>query len=119
MKRVPPPKKPASSKVDWPRLESALGIAYPPSFEDFVKTYGGSVWFDNISPFYTTAKTDADVRSFLKRVSANLAPLEDNMYGKNFAKLDLALYPSEGGLFPFLVDYSGSLFCWGTKEADP
>ena len=119
VKRMPPPTDPPYADVDWSRLEEAVGLTYPASFKDYIRVYGGCVWLDNVSPFYTEAKTDAEVKEFLKRVKANLKPLENNVYDQHFSKLDIPLYPVEGGLFPFMLDYSSNLFCWRTEQKAP
>ena len=116
---MPPPAEPRLSNVDWDRLEALVGIAYPVSFRDFVHTYGASVWFDNVSPLYCEAQSDKEAREFLKSVERNLSPLKGNMYDERFNVLQLPLYPDEGGLFPFMVDYSSNLFCWQTAPASP
>jgi hypothetical protein len=119
VKKIPPPPDPRFRDVDWASLESAVGLSYPPSFKEFIGVYGGSVWFDNICPFYTEAKTDKEVKDFLRSVRENLKTLEGNLYDEHFTKVEMPLYPEEGGLFPFMVDYSSNLFCWETERKDP
>ena len=63
-KRFPPPSNPRYADVDWTRLESAVGLTYPSSFKEFVATYGGSIWFDNVAPLYCTPKVE-DPEAFL------------------------------------------------------
>jgi hypothetical protein len=41
------------------------------------------------------------------------------MYDDKFDRMKLPLYPDVGGLFPFMIDYSGSLYCWRTERNDP
>jgi hypothetical protein len=31
----------------------------------------------------------------------------------------MPLYPTENGLFPFMIDYGGNLFCWQTDRNSP
>lgn len=119
MGKMPPPITPPDADVDWERLESAISLTYPASFKEFIGVYGSSVWCDHLSPFYSTAKTDGDVKKFLKSVKAKLKPLESNIYDEHFNKLDFPLYPAEEGLFPFMIDYSSSLYCWQTEKDDP
>ena len=118
-KRIHPPKAPKDIDVDWKALESHVKLTYPDSFKDFTATYGGSVWFDNVSPFYTEAQSDEQIRKFLNSVKAKLKPLVGNMYDERFRAITRPLYPESDGLFPFMIDYGGGLFCWQTEGANP
>ena len=62
MGKMPPPTDPRHRMSIWSRLESAVGITYPTSFKEFVEVYGGSVWFDNVCPFFSEATTDDEVK---------------------------------------------------------
>lgn len=118
-KKMPPPSDPPNRQVDWARLEAGIRLSYPDSFKEFVGVYGSSVWCEHVTPVYSTAKTDAEVRSFLRLVKDKLKPLKSNMYSEKFEAEDVPLYPDTGGLFPFMIDYSSSLYCWRTKQEDP
>jgi len=119
IKRISPPTNPRFSNVDWARLEKGIKLPYPPSFKEFVKVYGGSIWFDNLSLLYTEAKSATEVIKFVKSVSDTLRCLQSNMYDASFQRVDLPLYPSEGGLFPFISDYGGGIGCWKADHGDP
>lgn len=119
VRKMPPPEKPPGGKVNWDRLESAVGLAYPTSFKEFVAVYGWSVWFDNFSPFFYEAKTAADAKKFLQSVRKRLKWLDGNMYDEAFRPASVPLFPAAGGLFPFAMDYSGDQYLWRTERSDP
>jgi hypothetical protein len=116
---MPPPANLLHADVHWPKVENAVGLTYPSSFKEYVATYGACVWFDNFSPFYDLGLSDANLVEFVKRIKKKLKWLVDNIYDERFNQLDIPLYPSEGGLFPFAIDYSSNLFCWRTEHSDP
>jgi len=118
-KAMPPPASPRFQAVNWKRLEEAVDLTYPLSFKDFVAVYGASVWFDNLSPLYTEAKTVASAKHFRKQVTDNLAPLHNGVFDDKLKPLNLPVYPEKGGLFPFLVDYGGGMCCWWTERRKP
>ena len=65
------------------------------------------------------AKSDVEVKTFLGFVKKRLKWLEDNTYDEQFHKIEVPpLYPEQGGLFPFLMDDDGHLFCWRTEQKD-
>jgi hypothetical protein len=119
MQRIPPPTNVPDRDVDWSRLEAAVNLTYPVSFKDFIGVYGRCVWFDHICPLFTTARSDADLKQFRQSVDAKLKPVKANTRDKRFKKIDVSVYPSQGGLFPFMVDYSSSLYCWQTDQSNP
>ena len=100
-------------------MEKAVEIQYPASFKEFVGLYGGSVWFDNVVPIFIEAKSDAEVKDYLRSVDDNLKPLQNKVFDEKLRPIKVPIYPEKGGLFPFLVDYSSNLFCWETKDEDP
>lgn len=116
---MPPPKKARGKKTDWERLESALGLTYPKAFKEYVAVYGGSVWFDNLSPYYSEAKSTREIKVFIRHLQKRLKDLNGNMYDNNWQEVDLPLWPNVGGLFPFMIDYSGCQYLWATKSGDP
>jgi len=117
--KMPPPARPRFRDVDWGRLEAAVGLTYPVSFKEFIGVYGGCVWCDAFSPFYSQARTTADAKDFLNSVKEKLIALQSNMYDGDSNKIEIPLYPTTGGLFPFMIDYSSSLYCWRTDRKDP
>lgn len=120
MSIMEPPSKPRDCNVDWERLEGAVGMRYPAHFKEFVGVYGGSVWCDHVCPLYSTANSAAEVKRFIRTVKDNLTPLHDNMYTiKPFKRIEVPLFPDKGGLFPFMVDYSSSLYCWKAVSDNP
>ena len=119
VEKIPPPKKPRFSNVNWDRLEKALGLTYPSSFKDFIDVYGGSVWFDNVCPFFSEARTEKEAKDFVQSVKKKLAPLKGNTFDESFNAIEIPLSPADNGLFPFLIDYSGNLFCWQTDQNSP
>jgi hypothetical protein len=119
MKVVSPLKGQRHTKVNWGRLEECVGLTYPQSFKDFVSVYGSSHWFDKLLPFYSTARTVRLVREYENSVRAKLKWLDGHMRDAKFNKLDLPLYPEEGGLFPFMADIDGPLYCWLTESKNP
>ena len=119
-KLVPPPADPPFRAVDWVRLEAGLGVTYPTSFKEFVGVYGGCVWFDRLGPFYSPAKTRADVTRFGRAVRRRLEYLEGNLYDEHYRPIDLPLYPEPGGLFPFMMDrHTSAQYFWRTGRGDP
>jgi hypothetical protein len=117
MKRMPPPADPPMSRVDWKRLEAAIQISYPTSFKEFIGAYGGSVWCDNFSPFCSEAKSDRAINSYLQTVNDKIGTLRSmTMYDADANEIHLPLYPEPGGLFPFMIDYSSSIYCWKTDR---
>ena len=119
MDLMPPPKNLRFARVQWERLENAIGMAYPSSFKEFIGVYGGSVWFDNLSPFYTEAKSDGEVKKFLKSVEEKLKRLRGNTYDEDYNCLELPLFPEKGGLLPFMIDYAGNLYNWLSVQENP
>jgi hypothetical protein len=119
MKLMLPLKGQRHTKVNWDRLEEHVGLPYPESFKDFVGVYGSSHWFDKLLPFYSMAATDRQVQDYLKSVRKKLKWFVGNMYDQSYNRLDLPLYPEEGGLFPFMADIDGPEYCWLTKFEDP
>lgn len=118
-KLLPPPKGQRQTKVNWTRLEKHVGLTYPDSFKEYVGVYGSARWFDKFLPFYDTAQTTKEVQAFLKSVWGKLSYLVGNIYDANFTPLEVPLYPEVGGLFPFMADIDGPLYCWLTKNKDP
>jgi len=116
LKKMPPPRRLRDSDVDWHRLEATVGLGYPSSFKEFIGAYGACRWFDHASPYYSTAKTDAEAKKFVRRVMEVLKPLMNRMRDENGDEVRMALYPEEGGLLPFMVDYGGSVYCWKTDR---
>jgi SMI1 / KNR4 family (SUKH-1) len=119
MKVMPPLKGQRHTKVNWDRLEEHVGLTYPDSFKDFVSVYGSSHWFDKLLPFYSTARTVRFAEEYVKSVREKLKWLVGNMYDAKYNKWDLPLYPEDGGLFPFLADIDGPLYCWLTESKNP
>jgi hypothetical protein len=121
MEAMPPPRRPRSTKVQWPKLEERVGLRFPESFKEYVAVYGGSIWFDNWSPLYVTAKTTDEINGYLRTVSEYTSHMKGRMvkWGKFSEKLDLPLYPEKGGLLPFMIDYSGGMYSWKTAGSDP
>ena len=116
---MPPPEAPNHREVDWPLLEEHVGLEYPRGFKEFVKVYGSCHWFDKLIPFYACPRTAAEARRFVSRVCKNLKFLEGNMYDEEYRRIDLPLYPRPGGLFPFMADIDGPLYCWLTEDEEP
>lgn len=116
MKRMPPLPKQRHTVVNWDLLEEHVGLRYPDSFKDFVSVYGSSHWFDKLMPFYSVAETVRQVKDYLKSVRQTLKWLVGNMFDAEFNKWELPLYPKEGGLFPFMGDIDGPIYCWLTES---
>lgn len=117
---LPPPKEVPNQIVDWDKLEKTVGLIYPNSYKEFIAVYGGCCWFDNFAPLYSTANSDEDISIYLDSVKKNLLPLRRNMtdnQGNKWKKVPV--YPTKNGLFPFMVDYNGGLYCWKTDSGDP
>jgi hypothetical protein len=72
-----------------------------------------------VLPIYTVPKTAKDLAEFRKFVVASLKWVEENQYDENYNKLSLPAYPAEGGLFPFLNNIDGPLYCWLTEGKNP
>ncbi len=119
MKVMPPLKEQRHTKVNWERLEKHVGLTYPDSFKGFVSVYGSSHWFEMLLPFYSTARTVRLVQEYVKSVGEKLRWLAGNTYDAKRNKLDLPLYPEEGGMFPFIEDIDGPMYCWLTEAKDP
>jgi hypothetical protein len=119
MKVIPPLKGQRHTKVNWERLEQHVGLPYPESFKDFVSVYGSSHWFDKLLPFYSTARTVRLAQEYVKSLRAKLDWLAGNMYDAQFNEREVPLYPEKGGLFPFMADIDGPLYCWRTSSKDP
>lgn len=117
---MPPPENPRHCDVDWAAVEKTIGLTYPATFKEFVGVYGGSIWCDHFGPFYAAGPLQ-NLKKFKRTVADRLKWLEGNMYvfDTGRRKIDLPLYPSAGGLFPFAHDFSGSLYCWQTSSMDP
>jgi hypothetical protein len=45
--------------------------------------------------------------------------MEAEMARRRAKKVDLPLYPEAGGLFPFMADIDGPLYCWHTNSTNP
>lgn len=116
---MPPPAEPRQRNVDWQRLEAAVGLTYPTTFKEFIGVYGGSVWFDNLSLCFTEANTDDELKPYLRNVMSRLEALKDGGRDENKQKIVFPLYPADGGLFPFMIDYSGYVYCWLTEDENP
>lgn len=117
---MPPLKSTRSTNLSWNRLESRVGLTYPASYKEFVSVYGGSIWCGNWCPFYDDAKSDKKLHEFMQSIADFMGYMRGNMHDwDDLTDIDLPLYPEDGGLFPFLVDYNNSSFCWRTKYPDP
>ena len=124
VKRIPPPTDLNEAVVDWTLLESALGFSYPASFKEFISTYGHCTWFDHAKPIYSTAQSGEEVDEFVARMEKKVSPLRGEIFiydkkKKGREQVDLPLFPDKGGLFPFMNDFSGSFYCWLTKDKNP
>lgn len=121
VRMMPPPSNPRFVEVQWPALEEAVGLRYPKSFKEYVAVYGGAVWFDNWCPLYAAAKNDEEIRDYLRTVSNYTSRMKGCMVkpGKQRRDVEIALYPDQGGLLPFLIDYSGGVYSWKTANTDP
>lgn len=119
IKKMPPPEKVPNKDVDWSLLENGLGLKYPDAFKEFVGVYGSSVWCDHFSPFYDLGESEKGVKAFVKAVKGKLKPLSGNMFDEKHKAVVLPLFPDGAGLFPFMIDYSSSLYSWNTENKDP
>jgi hypothetical protein len=72
-----------------------------------------------VLPIYAQPKTPKDVAVFQGDIAAKLKWIEENQYDENFNILHLPVYPAKGGLFPFLNDIDGPLYCWLTEGDAP
>jgi len=115
MKRMPPPANPPFTDVNWQQLERFVGLPYPTSFKEFVEVYGACIWFDHFVPFYSLADTEAEAKEFLEDVERYLKVHEPTLYNNEaLERFDPPIYPAKGGLFPFLKDMYGYIYCWRT-----
>ena len=119
--KFPPPTK-LEIAPNWTNLEDALGVQYPSTFKDFIDTYGGCVWFDKLSPFIRQGRTKKEAREFPAVVVEMCDIDRGNTWGVidgKFQQISPPFYPEPGGLLPFLVDYSGSMYFWDTESDEP
>ena len=121
LKRMPPPSPPPRVPEDWSVLESALGLEYPTTYKAFVDMYGCSCWFTNICPYYEPSGQIAHLAEFKKSMAEMMARLDVAMYSfvPKRTEVRFPIYPNLGGLFPFMIDYSGSIYCWQTDRKNP
>ena len=119
VERFPPPKKPRSTPVNWERVENHLGMSYPVSFKEFIDVYGGSVWFDNVSPIISQCKNEKQAAEFVEIIKGKIEQVNGDTYDENFNEIDVQFYPTSNGLFPFLIDYSGNMYLWARESDDP
>ena len=120
VKRLPPPDAPTDADVDWDLLEEFLGLTYPSDFKDLIGKYGRGRWFDHASFIYDTPKNQLQACQAVKNAATRLHPLlQLGMRDDSREELKLPCYPSPGGLFPFMNDLSGSVYCWLTKPKNP
>lgn len=116
-----PPLNPVQKgKVDWDKLEKAVGFSYPTSFKNFISVYGSSIWFDTYYLLYTEARTQDEINSYRKQRQAQLDDIRFDMYdGETMEELDYAIGPSNPGLFPFINDFNGYTYLWVMSDDDP
>ncbi|MCA9067951.1 MAG: SMI1/KNR4 family protein [Planctomycetaceae bacterium] len=120
IKRIPPPDDPKDANVDWDLLEEFMGLKYPQSFKDLISVYGDVRWFDHARPYYHTPTSPVEACNAVKDICAHLYSIQKlGVRDTSFKQLELPFYPQKGGLFPFMIDYSGSDYCWITKSKYP
>jgi hypothetical protein len=117
VEKFPPPTR--TTAVQWDKIESELGFSYPQSHKDFVNTYGASVWFDDLFPIICYGKTKADIRKYKTRCSKLMLYLKGNTYDDEYNNIEPLLYPTRGGLFPFMMDTQSQIYTWDTSKSDP
>ena len=113
---MPPPKNPG--EINWARVEKGIRLNLPPSFKDFLDVYAGCRWFDHAVPYFSRGESDEKVANFVDEVGEILAPFQDFTYmvvNDEAEPVEFSLYPEKGGLFPFMQDYSGSIYAWRTS----
>ncbi len=120
IKLMPPLKNTKDTCVAWDRLEDATGVKYPTTFKEFVEVYGSSIWFDHVRLFYTTAESEADMEKYTQSLEEQVSPLQNGIYIYNKElgqreEVNFPLYPEKGGLLTFMIDFSGSYYCWNPK----
>lgn len=113
---IPPPSNARGRNVDWNRLESKVGITYPQDFKDFIKTYGGSMWFDRLAPFCSTGETEERLDEYVQSLNRICGRLRD-LYYEDEKPAVPNLYPTENGLFPFIIGVDGYFCLWRTEGA--
>lgn len=116
---IHPPSNPPNAVVDWPAVESAIGIQYPPSFKEFITEYGRCVWFDHFAPFYCATNLPKAIKEYQKTIQQKLVPVKDRIRVDRKRRDDIAVYPEANGLFPFGIDYSSSVYLWHTVDKNP
>lgn len=111
---LPPPKELAEPEVNWPEVESKLGLRFPTSFKEYIGIYGGcSNWFDLYNVFYPDPRTKID--EYIQHVTQLLKTLAKARITDD----DCTLYPEPGGLFPFITSSDGDYYFWETKGENP
>jgi hypothetical protein len=114
---MPVPKSVRDHKVKWDLLEKSVGLAYPVSFKEFVSMYGALRWFDRWCPVYctgTSKKEIADYLDFCKAILERFQSARFDSHGKPIFSPPV-IYPTRGGLFPFMASCDGDEYCWVTK----
>jgi hypothetical protein len=74
---------------------------------------------DHLTLVYSAAKTDRALATFQGILNGKLRQMEAPAFDKDWNEVDLKLYPERGGLYPYMIDFSGGIYCWKASTADP
>lgn len=118
MKRFPPPANPRSTPVNWTNIEQALDWTYPQHFKDYVDVYGGCVWFDDVRPIYMQGLTQENAGELPAFIESRCDIDRGNTYDADGKPFSPPFYPEDGGLMPWLLDYSGNMYYWDTGASE-
>ncbi|MDP9481956.1 MAG: SMI1/KNR4 family protein, partial [Chloroflexota bacterium] len=114
---MPPPTEPRNLPPPdgWPEIERELGLRLPADYQAFVEVYGsGSVgaFLNVLTPFSDNPN--------LRLADAAASQLEVYRQIREFERLQFALHPEPGGLFPWGFTDNGDVMFWiMDSPADP
>ncbi|MEZ5941523.1 MAG: SMI1/KNR4 family protein [Planctomycetaceae bacterium] len=109
---MPPPEDPLfnGTQEQWDRFKREVGLELPEDYFLVVTTYGSGRFL--AGEFKVANPFDPDDQDF---ASFELTRLRE-MRERSPEDVPFALYPEEGGLYPFGIDGNGNTFLWKTNS---
>ena len=111
---VPPPAAPSQAfRGPWEPVEARIGCELPPDYKDFVRLYGGGLFFDDLVMINVAgaASPGARLESQVPLICSTFTAFGDD-------RLAYRLWPASDGLIPFGVTIDGDYIFW-LPEGEP